>query len=110
MKNNKPLINDEEFERQIREAEKREKEFPRNEIKAVAVRFDSEQERFIIDFVNKTSFVFPASLLPELNGATREQLADVRLWGEGYTIGWTKLDQHFGVKNLIQDLLRAIDN
>ena len=105
MENKNFYISDDEFERQIQDAKKREQEFPRNEIKAIAVRFDSEQEKYIVDFANGVTFAFPFSLVPELKDTTHEQLADVRILGTGFTLEWKELDQHISIKRLIQSIL-----
>lgn len=97
-------ISDEEFDRQYQEAARRGEEALRTEPRAKAVRYDKKQKRIVVDLMNGVTFVFPPYLLQEVGEATEEEIADVKVLGKGFTLEWTKLDQHFSVKGLLNGL------
>jgi hypothetical protein len=97
-------ITDEEFERQFQEATRRGEEAIKTEPRAAAVRYDKKQKRIVVDLVNGVTLIFPPYLLQEVCQAREEDIADVKILGEGFTLEWTKLDQHFSVKGLLNGL------
>ena len=97
-------ITDEEFERQYQEATRRGEESMKTEPRAKAVRYDWKQKRIVVDLVNGVTLIFPPYLLQEVSSASEEEIADVKILGSGFTLEWTRLDQHFSVKGLLNGL------
>ncbi len=98
------IMADEEFERQFREATRRGDEAMKTEPRAAAVRYDEKQKRIVVDLENGVTLIFPPYLLQEVCGADEKDIADVKILGSGFTLEWTKLDQHFSVKGLLNGL------
>lgn len=99
--NEKLEINEVEFERQFVEATRRGEKALREEPRAITVRYDKKQKRVIIDLNTGATYIFPPRLAQGLSQATDEELADVKILGHGFTLEWTKLDEHFSVKGLL---------
>lgn len=66
----------------------------------VAVRFDRETERIIVDFANGATFLVPARALEGLGEATSDELAEVELLGET-GLHWEKLDVDYTIQGLM---------
>lgn len=66
----------------------------------VAVRFDPESERIVVDFENGATFLVPARALEGLEGATVEHLAEVELLGET-GLHWETLDVDYTIQGLM---------
>ncbi|CAN5411167.1 hypothetical protein BH20ACI1_BH20ACI1_25670 [soil metagenome] len=99
--NERSEINEAEFERQFVEATERGEKALREEPRATAVRYDKKQKRIIIDLNTGATYIFPTRLAQGLSEATDEELADVKVFGQGFALEWTKLDEHFSVKGLL---------
>lgn len=99
--NDKSEINEAEFERQFVEATKRGENALREEPRATAVRYDKKQKRIIIDLNTGATYIFPPRLAQGLSEATDEELADVKVFGQGFALECTKLDEHFSVGGLL---------
>lgn len=65
-----------------------------------AVRFDGASERFIVDFTNGASFIFPARSVEGLEEASSEELAEVSLLGET-ALHWERLDLDYTIAGLM---------
>lgn len=94
-------INEVEFERQYKEAAKRGEKALREEPRAVSARYDKKQDRIVINLNNGSTYIFPLRLAQGLSEATDEELADIKVLGQGFVIEWTSLDAHFSVKGLL---------
>jgi hypothetical protein len=91
----------EEFERQFAEATRRGAERLQNEPRAVAVRYDRRKKRIVVDLSNATTFIFPPRLLQEVGAGSEDEIADVKILGQGFALEWGCLDQQFSVKGLL---------
>lgn len=96
-------ISEAEFERQYTEGVKRGKERERFEPRASSVKY--EDGEIHIKLLTGWAFSFNPDVLTELKTASKEQLADVKILGAGFTLEWTKLDVHIGVGAIIIALL-----
>lgn len=92
-----------ELDRQFREATKRGKETEKYEPRAVSARF--EKGEVVVQLASSWTFTFDPKRYKEFKNASVEELSDVRPWGQGYTLEWPKLDQHFGVGHILFDLI-----
>ena len=97
-------INKAEFERQYTEAVERGEKALREEPRAVAVRYDRQQQRVIIDLNNDATYIFPPALAQGLSEASDEEIADVKILGHGFALEWTTLDVHFSIKGLLSGI------
>lgn len=66
----------------------------------VAVRFDRETGRIIVDFDNGATFLVPARALEGLEHATADQLSEVELLGET-GLHWETLDVDYTIQGLM---------
>jgi hypothetical protein len=66
----------------------------------VAVRFDRETERIVVDFANGATFLVPARALEGLKHATYDELAEVELLGET-GLHWETLDADYTIQGLM---------
>lgn len=89
---------------EIRAARARGKEALKQEPHAASVVFDSRTRRFHVELTTGSTFSFAVEALREMEGASDEQLATVRVVGVGSTLEWPSLDQHISVAGLILDL------
>lgn len=101
LKSEKFEMGEAEFERQYIEATERGERALREEPRAVAVRYDRQQKRVIIDLNNGATYIFPPVLAQGLSEATDEEIADVKVLGQGFALEWTTLDVHFSIKGLL---------
>lgn len=97
-------VDEAELDRQHAEAVERGKKKLREEPRATAVRYDEKQKRVIVDLNTGATYVFPPRLAQGLSDATDEELADVKILGHGFTLEWTKLDEHFSIKGLLSGI------
>lgn len=68
---------------------------------AVSARYDPNTERMIVDLENGSTFAFPPSLVQGLQEATRDELAEVELVGDGFALHWETLEVDFTVGGLL---------
>jgi hypothetical protein len=66
----------------------------------VAVRFDWETGRIVVDFANGATFLVPAKALEGLEHATADQLSEVELLGET-GLHWETLDVDYTIQGLM---------
>jgi hypothetical protein len=74
---------------------------------AEAISFEPSTRRFTLRLVGGTVVEFAADMLWELQGATDEQLAQVRLVPSGSTLKWPDLDADISVAGLVLGLLAS---
>ena len=67
------------------------------EPRAQSARYDVESGRLVVTLQNGSAVTFRANLLPGLASATSEQLAEVRIEGDGYALRWEALDVDLAV-------------
>lgn len=67
---------------------------------ATAARYDSKSGRLVIDFANGATFMVPARTLQDLEAASDEALADIRV-EHGYALRWERLDVDFTIPGLM---------
>jgi hypothetical protein len=104
LKTKKFVMDAAEFERQYIEATKRGEKALREEPRAVAARYDRKQKRVIVDLNNGATYIFPPALAQGLSEATDEEIADVKVLGQGFVLEWTTLDIHFSIKGLLSGI------
>jgi Protein of unknown function (DUF2442) len=66
----------------------------------VAVSFDRENERIVVDFDNGATFLVPPRALEGLEHATADQLSEVELLGET-GLHWETLDVDYTIQGLM---------
>jgi hypothetical protein len=76
----------------------------RNEPRAQSAEFDRADRKIVISFANGTEFKFPPELAQGLEGATDDQLADVRVSGNGFGLHWESLDADLTVPGLVSGI------
>lgn len=96
-------ISEAEFNRQVREGTKRGEETEKREPRAVAVKH--ENGRTFVELATGWSFSFDPRVFPELKNASEKNLAQVKIWGQGYTLEWTRLDAHIGIGAIMLKLI-----
>lgn len=97
-------ISDEEFERQLAEANKRGQERLRTEPRAKRASYDPQTRRVRIELRNGSTLLVPVDLMQGLRGASDEDLADFSLMPRGFDLHWHKLDAQFTVVGLLNGL------
>lgn len=71
------------------------------EPRATAARYDRTTGRIVIELTNGCSYAFPPALVQDLQGATPEQLTDVRVDGCGFNLDFPALDADLYVPALV---------
>lgn len=69
----------------------------RTEPRAVAARYDAETGRIVIDLANGCTYVFPAHLVEELEGADDAALSEIVVDGFGFNLHWPRLGADLSV-------------
>jgi hypothetical protein len=92
---------DELTDAQIDAATARGEERARNEPRALSVEFDRVDRRIVIALANGAEFKFPPELAQGLGDATDDQLADVRVSGNGFGLHWDSLDADLTVPGVV---------
>lgn len=93
----KQRLTDEELDRQLVEARAAGRAREEVEPRAVAVRYESEGRRVVVDLKNGATFAAPVALFQGIGEASDEDLADVELTPGGRGVRWPRLDWDFGV-------------
>lgn len=73
----------------------------RNEPRALSVEFDRANRKIVIALANGAEFKFPPELAQGLGDATDDQLADVRVSGNGFGLHWDSLDADLTVPGVV---------
>lgn len=71
------------------------------EPRATAARYDRPTGRVVVELTNGCSYAFPPVLVQDLQGATAEQLNDVRVDGLGFNLSFPALDADLYVPALV---------
>lgn len=93
-------LTDAEFEA----AEARGREKMKTEPRAASARYDRETGRVVVELVNGCTYIFPAHLDQELQGASDEDLADIEVDGVGFNLHWPTLDADIYVPALVKGI------
>jgi Protein of unknown function (DUF2442) len=86
---------------QLEAAEARGRERLEREPRAASARFDPASGRIVLELTNGCAYAFPAGLVEDLQGASAEQLGDVRVDGAGFNLHWPALDADLYVPALV---------
>lgn len=95
---------DAEFSKRYAEAVTRGAEALRTEPHARAIVFDRERRSFALTLTSGAILVFSPEQVPELAGASLEDLLDVEVLGVGSGISWPRLDADVSVEGLVMSL------
>ncbi len=71
---------------------------------AAAARYDWETGRVVIELTNGCSYAFPAALVQDLQNASADELADVRVDGYGFNLNFPALDADLYVPALVSGI------
>lgn len=91
------LPSDEELDAQIEASRGKHPDEP----SAKEVRYDAGSRRVVLELSNGTTFIVPVELIQDLQEATEDDLADVRLLGSGFAIAWNRLNADALISNLL---------
>lgn len=75
-----------------------------SEPRAASARYDRDANRVVIELTNGCSYAFPPALVQDLQGATSEQLTDVRIDGYGFNLNFPALDADLYVPALVSGI------
>ncbi|MDM7947583.1 MAG: DUF2442 domain-containing protein [Oceanibaculum nanhaiense] len=75
-----------------------------NEPRAATARYDRSSGRVIVDLENGCTFAFPPRLAQGLEVASDDQLATVKILGQGYGLHWEELDVDLSLPGLMAGL------
>ena len=92
---------EEELDRMHEEATRRGEEALKTEPHARHAYYDRETGRIVVELKNGCTFMFPTQLAQGLRGAAPEDLAEVKLMGQGSDLHWDKLDVQFTLVGLM---------
>ena len=76
-------------------------EMMEREPRAASASYDRETGRVVVELANDCTFIFPAHLAGELQGADDEALSDVRVDGAGFNLHWPAIDADLNVPALV---------
>jgi len=88
-------------EYELKRAKARGRKILETEPRAAAAHCDPAAGRVVIDLANGCAYAFPAQRVPDLQGASEEDLANVEVDGAGYNLHWPKLDVDLYVPALV---------
>lgn len=86
---------------EFRAAMDRGREMMEREPRAVSASYDRETGRMTVELANDCTFIFPAHLAEELQGADDESLSDVKMDGAGFNLHWPAIDADLNVPALV---------
>lgn len=89
---------------QIQAAEARGRISLESEPRAASAKYDRRSDRIVVALTNGCTFTFPPRLAQGLEGATAEQLAEVKVLGLGYGLHWETLDADLSLPGLMAGL------
>lgn len=69
--------------------------------RTAAAHYDFATGRVVVDLVNGCTYIFPARLVRDLQGASQEDLARVEVDGVGFNLHWPSLDVDLYVPTLL---------
>ena len=88
-------------DKEIDEALERGAWLRKNETRALAVRYDRQLSRVVVDLTHGCTFLFPPALAQGLERATEDELATVEILGSGYGLHWEALDVDLSIPGLL---------
>ena len=91
-------------DRALMQAEARGREMLETEPRAADAHYDPATGRVVVDLVNGCSYAFPASLVQDLQGASRVALSRVEVDGMGFNLHWPTLDVDLYVPALVSGI------
>ncbi len=97
-------MNEETLNRQFEEATKLGRETIVNSPKAKKVSYNSKTKRLMVKLENSLVVVIPANLIQIFDGATDEQIKDVKIAVQGLYLRWNSLDEDLFLPNLLQGI------
>jgi hypothetical protein len=68
---------------------------------ATSARYDARSKRIVVNLNNGSTFAFPPAVVQGLEHATATELAEVQIWGDGYSLHWETLDEDYTVPGLL---------
>lgn len=98
-------VSDAAFERQYELAKIRGAARQETAPRAEAAFYDRDDDVLVIEFNNGASVDVPRKLLPELRGASPDDLAEVELMPGGSALHWENLDVDFSVAAIISSVI-----
>jgi hypothetical protein len=90
-------------------AEARGRKMLETEPRATSARYDRKSGRIVIDLVNGCTYAFPTQLVQDLQGASRDDLANVEVDGLGFDLHWPALDVDLYVPALVAGIFGTRD-
>lgn len=75
-----------------------------SEPRALSVRYDTHEDRVIVELTNGCTIMCPPALIPGLEDASVDELKAVELLGAGYGLHWETLDVDLSVPGLLASL------
>jgi hypothetical protein len=98
-------LTDAEFEA----AETRGRKMLETEPRASSARYDCKSGRVVIDLVNGCTYAFPAPLVQDLQGASDDDLANIKVEGLGFDLHWPALEVDLYVPALVAGIFGTRD-
>ncbi len=89
---------------ELKRAEARGKTMLATELRAAAARYDRTTGRVVIELTNGCSYAFPAALVQDLQNASADELAAVRVDGHGFNLNFPALDVDLYVPALVSGI------
>ena len=89
---------------QFKDAETRGRKPLETEPRASAAQYDPASGRVVVDLINGCTYAFPAQLVQDLQGASRDVLAGVEVDGLGFNLHWPALDVDLYVPALLSGI------
>jgi hypothetical protein len=89
---------------EIRSAEARGREMLATEPRASAAYFDADNHRLVLELMNGCTFLVPTALIQDLQGASNEALADVKVDSLGFNLHWPALQVDLDVPALVSGI------
>lgn len=94
-------IEQKSLEARIHAAMESGREAEENEPRAVMARYDARSKRMIIDLRSGVTFIFPVKLVEGMEEATKRELSEVEILGNGAALHWDSLDIDLSVPQLL---------
>lgn len=97
------------FDAQFEAAEALGRKLFETEPRAASVSYERATGRVIVDLVNGCTYMFPANLVQDLQGADDDALANVQVDGLGFDLYWPELDADLHVPALVAGIFGTRD-
>lgn len=92
-------------DRQIDAAKRDARQFEAHDRRAVRARYDAKEDLVSLDFADGARFSIPRKQLQGLENASRSQLSEIEIVGNGTGLHWPRLDVDHYVLGLLDDRL-----